>query len=56
VLATLRTQSGIPGAGNLAPAIFALIVLSVLGFAIGLSIVGQLPDSRSDISVDARRT
>jgi len=49
-------HNGIPGAGNLAPPIFALIVLSVLVFAIALSIVGRLPDSRSEISVDAWRT
>ena len=44
VLATLPMRYGIPGAENLAPAIFAVIVLSVLVFAIGFSIVGQLPD------------
>jgi cell volume regulation protein A len=44
VLATLPMQYGIPGAENLAPAIFAAIVLSVLVFAIGFSIVGRLPD------------
>ncbi len=44
VLATLPMQAGIPGAENLAPAIFAVIVLSVLVFAIGFSIVGRLPD------------
>jgi potassium/hydrogen antiporter len=44
VLATLPMQYGIPGVDNLAPAIFALIVLSVLVFAIGFSIVGRLPD------------
>jgi hypothetical protein len=49
-------QYGIPGAGNLAPAIFALTVRSALVFAIGFPIVGRLPDSRSEISVDARRT
>jgi hypothetical protein len=48
-------QYGIPGAGNLAPGIFVLIVLSVLVFAIGCSIVGRLADSGSEISVDARR-
>ena len=44
VLATLPMQYGVPGAENLAPAIFAVIVLSVLVFAIGFSIVGRLPD------------
>ncbi len=44
VLATLPMQYGIPGADNLAPAIFAVIVLSVLVFAIGFSIVGRLPE------------
>jgi potassium/hydrogen antiporter len=44
VLATLPMQYGVPGAGNLAPAIFAAIVLSVLMFAIGFAIVGRLPD------------
>lgn len=44
VLSTLPTQYGIPGAENLAPVIFAVIVLSVLVFAIGFSIVGRLPD------------
>jgi hypothetical protein len=32
------------GGGEIAPAIFAVIVLSVLAFAIGFSIVGRLPD------------
>jgi potassium/hydrogen antiporter len=44
VLATLPMQYGVKGAENLAPAIFAVIVLSVLVFAIGFSIVGRLPD------------
>jgi cell volume regulation protein A len=44
VLATLPMQYGVPGAENLAPAIFAVIVLSVLVFAIGFSIVSRLPD------------
>lgn len=44
VLATLPMQYGVPGAENLAPAIFAAIVLSVLVFAIGFAIVGRLPD------------
>jgi cell volume regulation protein A len=44
VLATLPMQYGVPGAENLAPVIFAVIVLSVLVFAIGFSIVGRLPD------------
>jgi potassium/hydrogen antiporter len=44
VLATLPMRYGVPGAENLAPVIFAVIVLSVLVFAIGFSIVGRLPD------------
>lgn len=44
VLSTLPMQYGVPGAENLAPVIFAVIVLSVLVFAIGFSIVGRLPD------------
>jgi potassium/hydrogen antiporter len=56
VLATLPMQYAIPGAENLAPAIFAVIVLSVLVFAIGFSIVGRLPDEPVDeIPVDERR-
>jgi len=43
VLSTLPMQFGVPAAENLAPAIFAVIVLSVLAFAIGFSIVGRLP-------------
>jgi cell volume regulation protein A len=50
VLATLPMQYGVPGAQNLAPAIFAVIVLSVLVFAIGFSIVGRLPDAPSRIT------
>ena len=42
VLATLPMRYGVPGAENLAPVIFAVIVLSVLVFAIGFSIVGRL--------------
>jgi cell volume regulation protein A len=49
VLATLPMRYGIPGAENLAPAIFAVIVLSVLVFAIGFSIVGRLPDDPAAI-------
>jgi cell volume regulation protein A len=44
VLATLPLQYGVPGMENLAPAIFAVIVLSVVVFAIGFAIVGRLPD------------
>lgn len=50
VLATLPVQFGIPGAENLAPAIFAVIVLSVLVFAIGFAIVGRLPDQPAPIA------
>jgi cell volume regulation protein A len=49
VLATLPIQYGIPGAENLAPVIFAVIVLSVLVFAIGFSIVGRLPDGPAPV-------
>jgi cell volume regulation protein A len=49
VLATLPMQFGVPGAENLAPVIFAVIVLSVLVFAIGFSIVGRLPDEPAAI-------
>ncbi|MFZ3215945.1 MAG: cation:proton antiporter [Candidatus Acidiferrales bacterium] len=44
VLATLPLQYGVPGAENLAPVVFAVIVLSVLVFAIAFSVVGLLPD------------
>lgn len=44
VLATLPLQYGVPGAENLAPVVFAVIVLSVLVFAIAFSIVGLVPD------------
>ena len=50
VLATLPVQLGVPGTENLAPAIFAVIVLSVLVFAIGFSIVGRLPDEPAPIA------
>ena len=49
VLATLPVQVGVPGSENLAPAIFAVIVLSVLVFAIGFSIVGRLPDEPAPV-------
>jgi len=49
VLATLPMQYGVPGAENLAPGIFAVIVLSVLVFAIGFSVVGRLPDEYAPI-------
>jgi cell volume regulation protein A len=49
VLATLPMQYGVPGVENLAPAIFAVIVLSVLVFAIGFSIVGRLPNDPAPI-------
>ena len=51
VLATLPMQAGVPGAENLAPAIFAVIVLSVLVFAIGFSIVGRMPDDPDQVVV-----
>ena len=44
VLATLPLQQGIQGVENLAPAVFALIVITVLLFAAGISIVSRLPD------------
>jgi cell volume regulation protein A len=46
VLATLPLQQGIEGVENLAPAVFALIVVSVLFFAAGISIVSRLPDDQ----------
>jgi len=49
VLATLPMQYAVPGAENLAPVIFAVIVLSVLVFAIGFSIVGRLPDEPAPV-------
>jgi cell volume regulation protein A len=44
VLATLPLQRGIEGMDNLAPAVFALIVFSVLFFAAGVSVVSRFPD------------
>jgi cell volume regulation protein A len=49
VLATLPMHYGLPGAENLVPVIFAVIVLSVLVFAIGFTIVGRLPDDPAPI-------
>jgi cell volume regulation protein A len=49
VLATLPMQYGIPGEENLAPVIFAVIVISVLVFAIGFWIVGRLPEEPAPI-------
>lgn len=49
VLATLPMQYGVPGADNLAPVVFAVIVLSVLVFAIAFSVVGRLPDEPASI-------
>ncbi len=46
VLATLPMHYGIEGMENLAPALFALIVFSVLAFAIGFSIVNRAPDEQ----------
>jgi cell volume regulation protein A len=46
VLATLPLQRGIEGMENLAPAVFALIVFSVLFFAAGVSVVSRLPDDQ----------
>jgi len=42
VLATIPFNRGIPGLENLAPGIYALIVFSVIIFAIGFGIVGRL--------------
>jgi cell volume regulation protein A len=47
VLATLPQQYGIAGMDNLAPVLFALIVFSILAFAIGYYIVNRMPDSSS---------
>jgi cell volume regulation protein A len=44
VLATIPFNRGIPGLENLAPGIYALIVFSVIIFAVGFGIVGRLPD------------
>jgi len=44
VLATLPLHLGIPGMENLAPGIYALIVFSVIFFAIGFGIVGRMRD------------
>jgi cell volume regulation protein A len=46
VLATLPLQRGIEGMDNLAPAVFALIVFSVLFFAAGVSVVSRFPDDQ----------
>ena len=46
VLATLPLQQEIEGVESLAPAVFALIVVSVLFFAAGMSIVSRLPDDK----------
>jgi cell volume regulation protein A len=47
VLATLPLSRGIPEMETLAPAIFAMIVFSVLAFSVGFSIVGRLADDAS---------
>ena len=44
VLATLPMHHGIAGTENLAPALFALIVFSILAFSVGFYIVGRMPD------------
>jgi hypothetical protein len=44
VLATLPLQYGIAGMESLAPALFALIVFSILAFAVGYYIVNRIPD------------
>lgn len=44
VLATLPMAYGVPGAENLAPSVFAVIVLSVLVFSTGFSLVSRLPE------------
>jgi potassium/hydrogen antiporter len=44
VLATLPLHYGIAGTENLAPALFALIVISILVFAAGFYFVGRMPD------------
>ncbi len=47
VLATLPMHYGIEGMENLAPALFAFIVFSVLVFAIGFSIVNRASDEHA---------
>jgi potassium/hydrogen antiporter len=51
VLATLPVRYGVPGTENLAPLIFAVIVLSVVVFAIGFSIVSRLPEEAVPIAL-----
>ena len=51
VLATLSIQAGVAGAESLAPGIFAVIVLSVLVFTIGFSIVGRSPDEPAERNI-----
>jgi potassium/hydrogen antiporter len=46
VLATLPLHRGIEGVENLASAVFALIVFSVLFFAVGVSLVSRFPDDQ----------
>jgi cell volume regulation protein A len=56
VLATLPMAYDVPGSENLAPAIFALIVVTVLVFALGFSVVGRLPDEPMQLGESAAKT
>jgi len=44
VLSTLPLKYGIVGAENLSPGVFALIVTSILLFAVGFAVVSRIPD------------
>ena len=56
VLATLPLHYGVEGMENLAPGLFALIVFSILAYALGYYIVGRLPDDSSVTSGSAPET
>ena len=47
VLSTLPLEYGIAGAENLSPAVFALIVTSILLFAVGFALVSRTSVERA---------
>ena len=49
VLSTLPVEYGIAGTENLSPAVFALIVTSILLFAVGFAVVSRTSDERGNI-------
>ena len=50
VLSTLPLQYGIAGAENFSPGVFALIVTSIVLFAVGFAVVSQMSNDSGNVA------